>query len=53
MFITEINKLLKIMEKKTIKYIQLFQLYQTYFDPLLEYTILRDFLIFVRLKSRI
>lgn len=53
MFIIEINRLLKIMEKKTIKYIQLFQLYQTYFDPLLEYTILRDFLIFVRLKSRI
>lgn len=47
MFITKMRRLLKIKEEEAIKY---FQLYQTYFDPLSEYSIARDFLIFVRLK---
>lgn len=44
------SRLLKIKEEEAIEYFQLFQLYQIYFNPLSEYNILRDFLIFVRFK---
>lgn len=47
------SRLLKINEEEAIHYIQLFQLYQIYFDPLSEYSILKYFLILVRLKNRI
>lgn len=45
------SRLLKIKEEEAIKYFQLFQLYQTYFDPLSEYNILRDFFDLCQIKD--